>query len=148
MYFSPLYQDYGISSMFGGSAMFPEYLMDTWWPKVIAEAGFIGGGAYLFGVLVPLLRVGRSFAVKPSMTNVLGVLTGVLVVSSSIGSALFTSDVGLVPVAVFLLTCVLDVRSVAAGKVEQRPNPRNHALALRGNRPVNSALAATGEPGK
>ncbi|WP_155804890.1 hypothetical protein [Photobacterium halotolerans] len=59
IYYSPLYFQYGLNSVFGleptslveGNV---SYLMDTFWPHVIAEYGFIGTGVYFFMLLNPL----------------------------------------------------------------------------------------------
>lgn len=52
--YSPLYHDYGIDSIAGFSEDNPVYVMDTFWPMVIAEFGYLGCIAYI-GYVVFLL---------------------------------------------------------------------------------------------
>ncbi len=45
--YSQVYYDYGIYLLWGGSPDFPNFLMDAYWPKVIAEGGALGVIFYL-----------------------------------------------------------------------------------------------------
>lgn len=47
IYYSPLYRAYGISRLWGGSPKFGDYLVDTFWPKILAEQGWIGFILYI-----------------------------------------------------------------------------------------------------
>lgn len=48
-FYSPLYYEYGISSIWGLSPSMPSYIADTYWAMIMGETGFIG---VLFLVLV------------------------------------------------------------------------------------------------
>jgi serine/threonine protein phosphatase 1 len=45
--YSDIYNKYGLSSLWGASAQAPQFLLDVFWPKILAQAGFIGALAYL-----------------------------------------------------------------------------------------------------
>ncbi|MEB5775834.1 hypothetical protein MXE95_17375 [Aeromonas caviae] len=58
--YSNIYTELGYESVMGLQPMElggPNYLMDTFWPHVIAEYGFLGGGVYLALWLYPCYRV-------------------------------------------------------------------------------------------
>jgi len=41
LYYSPVYQEYGLATMYGLSAHDPEYITDTYWPMVLGEGGVV-----------------------------------------------------------------------------------------------------------
>ena len=53
VHYSPLYDMYGLSSVYGLSRDYSEFITDTFWPIVIGQAGFIG--AVLFVVALGLM---------------------------------------------------------------------------------------------
>jgi hypothetical protein len=60
LYYSPIYYEYDLSSIYGLSKRFPNFIDDTSWPSVIGETGYLGFVIYLFGVLVIILAILRS----------------------------------------------------------------------------------------
>ncbi|MBN2532434.1 MAG: hypothetical protein JXB88_06055 [Spirochaetales bacterium] len=46
-YYSPVYHQYGLSQIWGLSKAFPNFIVDTFWPMIIGETGFIGFTLYL-----------------------------------------------------------------------------------------------------
>ncbi len=56
VHYSPIYEKYGLSKIWGMSKDEPKYINDTFWPMVLGEIGFIGLVLYL-GIL---LIFGRS----------------------------------------------------------------------------------------
>ncbi|MEM6852198.1 MAG: hypothetical protein AAF527_10740 [Pseudomonadota bacterium] len=51
--FSPIYHQYGISRLDGGTPDNPIYLLDTFWPKIVGESGwlgFLGYGAFVIAL--------------------------------------------------------------------------------------------------
>ena len=56
LYYSPLYDQYGLSAVYGLSRDFPVYISDTYWPHILGEAGVLG--ALFFAAL--LLRMWHS----------------------------------------------------------------------------------------
>jgi hypothetical protein len=57
LYYSPVYAQYELSSVFGLSRAFPNYITDTSWPSVIGETGYGGFAIYLLGVVLLILAV-------------------------------------------------------------------------------------------
>jgi len=59
MGYSHLYYEFGINRVWGGSPENPNYLTDVFWPKLLAQAGYLGFAAFLvmlLAILFPLLR--------------------------------------------------------------------------------------------
>ncbi len=94
-FYSPLYYDYGFQSIYGTSPKYPVYLMDTWWPKVLAESGVFGALVYLGLVLVPLALFVSYGRKKLTPAIAFGLVAGLTLLSSSIASAPFTGDIGM-----------------------------------------------------
>jgi hypothetical protein len=64
LYYSPLYHQYGLSSVYGLSEANPSFLQDSFWPHVIGELGFIGAGLFVAALVYfvrPQLRAGSDF---------------------------------------------------------------------------------------
>lgn len=61
LYYSPVYDQYHLSSIYGLSRLFPDYINDTTWPSVMAETGYVGLAVYLVGIVVLALAVIRRF---------------------------------------------------------------------------------------
>lgn len=101
--YSPLYYQYGFQYHFGSSPKYPLYIMDTWWPKVSAESGFIGALAYMLAIIIPLLSLARLALRDRRMIAVFGFLTGLMLLSMSLASAIFTGSMGVIFTAMFWL---------------------------------------------
>ncbi|HWH93632.1 MAG TPA: hypothetical protein VNT03_07210 [Baekduia sp.] len=56
-YYSPVYDDYGLSKVWGLSRDFPRFIADTSWPAVMGETGY-GGLLVFVGGLLALLLAG------------------------------------------------------------------------------------------
>jgi hypothetical protein len=69
-YFSPLYDIYGPSHMHGAARHFSGYLMDTFWPKVLAESGWFGLAVYLAMFCFILWRAAANLAQRADGLNV------------------------------------------------------------------------------
>ncbi|MFX0196260.1 MAG: O-antigen ligase family protein [Candidatus Hodarchaeota archaeon] len=52
VHYSPLYEKYGLSEIYGLSADNPIFLSDTFWPMILGEIGFIGLLFYFWIVIV------------------------------------------------------------------------------------------------
>jgi hypothetical protein len=57
--YSPVYDQYGLSSVYGLSRDFPEFIDDTTWPAVIGETGALGFAIYAGGLAVLALAIVR-----------------------------------------------------------------------------------------
>lgn len=65
IYYSPVYFQYELSSFYGLSQAFPNFLDDTTWPSVIGETGYGGCAIYLFGIIFVLFAIIRRLRVAP-----------------------------------------------------------------------------------
>lgn len=105
-YFSPLYDKYGISAMYGARRGQSDYLMDVWWPHVVAEAGFIGLALYLIPMLLVLWWSLVSYW-KSRKGYALFLMTSTLaILINSFAAATFTAD-AVLPVIGFVWAAVL-----------------------------------------
>lgn len=58
-YYSPVYYQYELSSVYGLSRAFPKFIDDTSWPSVIGETGYGGFIIYLVGIVFIILALVR-----------------------------------------------------------------------------------------
>jgi hypothetical protein len=56
-YYSPLYFEYGFATMYDAGPFDGKFLMDAWWPHVLAEGGFVGCLFYIGIVAYALIRL-------------------------------------------------------------------------------------------
>lgn len=108
LYYSPIYYEYGVNFYYGASSEYSSFLMDVGWPKFLAEAGWLGGGAYFLAYFMALIGLVLSFLRSPSAVNMFGLMVGTVVFSSALGSAVFTGDMGLMACAILLFCRYLD----------------------------------------
>jgi hypothetical protein len=59
LYYSPIYQQYGLNTVYGLSPKYPSYIDDTSWPGVIGETGYGGLAIYLIGLACLVLTLVR-----------------------------------------------------------------------------------------
>jgi hypothetical protein len=65
IYYSPVYDQYGLSGIYGLSRAYPDFIDDTTWPSVMAETGYAGLAVYLSGVIVLLLALVHRLRTAP-----------------------------------------------------------------------------------
>ena len=66
--YSPLYDEYGLSRVYGLTPEEPMYVLDTYWPHIAAETGWLGAAmllAFLLLLVLDASRVARA-AVDPA----------------------------------------------------------------------------------
>ena len=95
IYYSNLYHYYGLSGHYGASPLYSSYLMDTWWPKILAESGFVGAILYAIALIAPLRISLKSYARLPGIANILAWTMLTLLLCVALGSAAFNSDHGM-----------------------------------------------------
>jgi len=61
MGYSNLYYDFGINRIWGGSSENPMFLTDVFWPKLLAQTGYLGGIAFLFMMVTVLFVLLRQY---------------------------------------------------------------------------------------
>lgn len=57
IYYSPVYYQYGLGSVYGLAPKGPDFIDDTSWPTVIGETGFGGFLIYIVGIIVLILSL-------------------------------------------------------------------------------------------
>lgn len=101
-FYSPYYYQTKIAYSFGGSEENPAFLMDTYWPKITAQSGFIGLFSYLFATACSILWALRDFASARNGQSfaVMGILLSLGIYSLATPS--YTHDHASIPFAVAL----------------------------------------------
>ena len=77
VYYSPLYEKYGLSEVYGLSQTMPNFINDTFWPMILGETGFIGFILYIwiFSILFRMVyRQNRKATSKFAKAFSLGTL--------------------------------------------------------------------------
>lgn len=90
-YYSPLYSQYGISSVYGISPDNYTYIADVYWPQIYAQYSFIG--LIIYGFMLYL--IGRSLfeRYRENRNALFALLTiGLYMLVSSVVEAVFTND--------------------------------------------------------
>jgi len=57
LYYSPIYKEYELNTVWGLSRKYPQFLDDTSWPSVIGETGYGGFAIYLLGIVLVVLAL-------------------------------------------------------------------------------------------
>jgi hypothetical protein len=65
IYYSPVYQQYGLNTIWGLSRRYPQFIDDTSWPSVIGETGYGGFVIYLAGITLVIFAVIRRVRAAP-----------------------------------------------------------------------------------
>jgi len=87
-YYSSLYDDYGLSQIYGLSPDTPYYLTDTYWPHIWAEVGVLGAAAMLL-MLAGTWRRSRAIGLdsrQPLEVRLVGLLGALLLVEGIVES--------------------------------------------------------------
>lgn len=96
-YYSSLYYQYGLSTVYGLTPGDASFLSDTFWPTVLGQFGWIGILCFA-GMLVKLFHFAYSLNSRTRLAVVCGFLY--LIISSTSESAFFN------PQAVYLAVCI------------------------------------------
>lgn len=114
VHYSPLYEDYGLTQIYGLSRASRMALTDTFWPSVLGETGVIGlvaFGTFLAAILTRLWRVSRQ--VGTVGWQVLAVIALLIFVDRFIGSLTAMTYVA-APIAYFTFGTVGAALAVAS----------------------------------
>jgi hypothetical protein len=69
IYYSPVYQQYGLNTIWGLSRRYPQFIDDTSWPSVIGETGYGGFAVFLVGIMILILAVVRRLRTASATTS-------------------------------------------------------------------------------
>ncbi len=71
IYYSPIYYQYELNSIYGLSKTFPAFIDDTSWPSVIGETGYGGLVMYLAGILFIIVALIRRLRILPDVSKLM-----------------------------------------------------------------------------
>lgn len=91
--YSPLYYRFGIFAMYRGGPSDGSFLMDAWWPHILAETGFIGCGFYIAIVGYGLIRLTRQQKLRRDAESFFLLSAAAALVINSIAAPTFTVDI-------------------------------------------------------
>ena len=100
--YSPYYVQTGISRLQGGSRRDGGYLMDVFWPKVLAQAGYFGFFAFLGLIFWPILQALRRMQTEAGGAIFASAAIMVSLAIASMAAPIYTDDHLLIPFAVAL----------------------------------------------
>jgi hypothetical protein len=81
--YSSLYFTHGVFGRWGASYQNDRFLLDAYWPKVMAEAGFFGMAFFLITILIPLILALRLLLARRLVEDfvMFSSMAGILVIS-------------------------------------------------------------------
>ncbi|MBN1411901.1 MAG: hypothetical protein JW969_13715 [Spirochaetales bacterium] len=105
-YYSPVYDEYNISRVYGLSREFPMFIVDTFWPMIIGEIGFIGLALFILIIIIFFITIFKaiSFPQDPyTRAFQMGAFTVIIeCIFESIASPVFVNS----PIAFFIFGSV------------------------------------------
>lgn len=94
VYYSPLYEKYGLSEVYGLSQTMPNFINDTFWPMILGETGWIGLILYLWIIGILFHRIyGQNKKATSKFTKAFSLGTLMVFVESlveSLASPIYT----------------------------------------------------------
>ena len=90
--YSPYFHATGISGLYGGTESDRRFLMDTFWPKILAQSGAIGGMAYGAMVLFLVALALRQLITDPRREAFFAGSILLTIFVSSLATPIFTRD--------------------------------------------------------
>ena len=121
--YSPLYDQYGLSAVWGLSPEFPAYVEDTYWPHILGETGLLGAAfmALMLAALWGQIRSAARGAISDERILALG--AGMVLVEAlveSLSAPVFETSLGAFLVAVPI--------GITLSLAETRGSPRGESL--------------------
>ena len=98
--YSPYYVSTGISRMQGGSRRDGGYLMDTFWPKILAQSGYFGLFAFLALVIGPVVRALRAMQFEADGEIYAAAAIMICMLIASTAAPVYTDDHLIFPFAI------------------------------------------------
>lgn len=106
--YSPLYQQYGISGIYGLTSIHPVFVSDSFWPMIIGQNGFIGAALFAITLYVLFRRIQLLKQIDKCYYVAALFAMGYLCISSLAESAFVNSFA--VPLAMVIGICVSKIR--------------------------------------
>jgi hypothetical protein len=94
VYYSPVYQLYGISDVWGLSKDWPKLVSDAFWPMIIAQNGFIGLILYIY-IIICLFKLVLQYSKIDKRLYLAGMGSLVYLLVSSIAESAFVNPLAL-----------------------------------------------------
>ena len=138
--YSPYYYELGIYLLHGGSPEEPSYLLDTFWPKVLGQAGLAGLVFFALTMILAASWSVRDFRASKSGLDFAAAAIIVSMLIFSLATPAYTHDHAVLPTAVsfaFVVSKARQVRqqSYPAGRLRWPAHahaPTFHAARARG----------------
>lgn len=92
LFYSPIYDHYGLSNLYGASRFFSDYLMDTFWPKVLGESGFFGAVAYLGFLGLLIWRAFQNLLDRTDSMTLFSAAVLIALTIQSLAASVFTHE--------------------------------------------------------
>jgi hypothetical protein len=112
IYYSPVYQQYGLNEIWGLSRRYPQFIDDTSWPAVIGETGYGGFAIYVIGVIFVILAVIRRLRTATDATKWAPLATLCAIAAfliDSLGEATIVDWLSILTIAMFLGTTLITI---------------------------------------
>jgi O-antigen ligase len=93
LFFSPIYDIFGLSSVYGGSRGDSRFLMDAFWPKILGESGFFGLISYVSMYIFFLIRAYKNLRNNMDHMTLFSFLILMQVAIVSLASATLTNEI-------------------------------------------------------
>lgn len=124
--YSPYYFWYNIAFLHGGKPHETFFLYDTYWPKILAQGGWIAFIAFAIGFVVAIAQAFNRYARTPNLQNTFAALSLIFVFISSLATSMITLDYVAPILAVSLGWLFLPAKQQNPKRTEQvRTNPYN-----------------------
>lgn len=100
IYYSPFYERYGLSNVYGLSSQFSIFISDSFWPMILGQFGWLGLICYCAALLALFMRIQkmREYS-KAIYTSGLSILVHLLITST--GESAFVHPLA-IPLAIWL----------------------------------------------
>lgn len=86
--YSPVYHKYGLSSIWGLSPSYPNYINDTFWPMVLGESGIFGFILYLLFFIYLIKKLWKGFSQENNIVYKSFVLSSLLVLIEGLSESI------------------------------------------------------------
>ncbi len=144
IYYSPLYYKYELSSIYGLSQKFPNYIDDTSWPSVIGETGYVGFIIFLGGIIfivLALIRRLRTATATNKWVPLSGLCAMAVLLIDSLGDPTLFDWLAITGFAMILGPALAAARSTSEGHAVRHPVSTTQKMA---DRHQLSQVATTG----